>query len=70
MLGELKVDGGVKGGLGLLWCKMYYPRHIEVVVTRISKRKSVLVLTGARQVGKTTMLKEIYKDIKYTTHYY
>ena len=46
---------------------MYYPRHIEPVVARISKRKPVLVLTGARQVGKTTMLKETHKDINYTT---
>jgi len=44
---------------------MYIHRHIEHVVARISKRKPVLVLTGARQVGKSTMLKEVYKDISY-----
>ena len=44
---------------------MYYKRHIESVVERIAKRKSVIVLTGARQVGKSTMLKEIYGDINY-----
>ena len=44
---------------------MYYHRHIEPVVARIAKRKSVLVLTGARQVGKSTMLKEVYKGIRY-----
>jgi predicted AAA+ superfamily ATPase len=44
---------------------MYYHRHIEPVVERIAKRKSVLVLTGARQVGKSTMLKEVYRDINY-----
>ena len=44
---------------------MYYNRHIEPVVERISKRKPVIVLTGARQVGKSTMLKEVYKDINY-----
>lgn len=44
---------------------MYYPRHIESVVERIAKRKPVLVLTGSRQVGKTTMLKEIFSDINY-----
>ena len=44
---------------------MYYHRHIEQVVERIAKRKPVLVLTGARQVGKSTMLKEVYKDINY-----
>ena len=44
---------------------MYYHRHIETVIERIAKRKSVIVLTGARQVGKSTMLKEIYSDINY-----
>lgn len=44
---------------------MYYPRHIESVVERIAKRKPVLVLTGSRQVGKTTMLKEIFSNINY-----
>lgn len=46
---------------------MYYHRHIEPVIARISKRKPVVVLTGARQVGKTTMLKEVYKDISYVS---
>ena len=44
---------------------MYYSRHIEDVVKRIAKRKPVVVLTGARQVGKSTMLKAINKDINY-----
>ena len=46
---------------------LYYHRHIEPVVERIAKRKPVLVLTGARQVGKSTMLKEIYNTINYVT---
>ena len=46
---------------------MYFHRHIEPVVERIAKRKSVIVLTGARQVGKSTMLKEVYGDINYVT---
>lgn len=46
---------------------MYYHRHIEPVIERISKRKPVLVLTGARQVGKSTMLKEVYHDLNYIT---
>lgn len=44
---------------------MYIKRHIEPVVARIAKRKSVLVLTGARQVGKSTMLREVYHGINY-----
>ena len=46
---------------------MYIQRHIEPVIARISKHKAVLVLTGARQVGKSTMLKEVYNDINYIT---
>ena len=46
---------------------MYYHRHIEPVISRIAKRKPVIVLTGARQVGKSTMLKEVYRDINYIT---
>ncbi|NLB54407.1 MAG: AAA family ATPase, partial [Lentisphaerae bacterium] len=44
---------------------MYISRHIEPVVTRIARRKPVLVLTGARQVGKSTMLREVYSNINY-----
>ena len=44
---------------------MYIRRHIETVVERIAKRKAVLVLTGARQVGKSTMFKEVYNDLNY-----
>lgn len=46
---------------------MYYTRHIESVIKRIAKRKPVIVLTGARQVGKSTMLKEVFNGINYTT---
>ena len=46
---------------------MYIPRHIEKVVNRMSKRKAVIVLTGARQVGKSTMFKENYKEMNYVT---
>ena len=46
---------------------MYYNRHIESVVERIAKRKPVIVITGARQVGKSTMLKEVYHNINYLT---
>jgi predicted AAA+ superfamily ATPase len=44
---------------------LYIQRHIEPVVTRIAKRKPVLVLTGARQVGKSTLLKEVYRNMNY-----
>ena len=44
---------------------MYYHRHIEDVVKRISKRKPVVVLTGTRQVGKSTMLENVFSNINY-----
>jgi len=44
---------------------MYIYRHIEPVVARIAKRKPVVMLTGTRQVGKSTMLKEVYHGIRY-----
>jgi len=58
----METDSKIVELLGVI---MYYKRHIEPVVERIAKRKSVVVVTGARQVGKSTMLKETYKDINY-----
>ena len=46
---------------------MYIRRHIEPVVKRLAKRKPVIILTGARQVGKSTMLKEVCSGTKYIT---
>ena len=46
---------------------MYYPRHAEDVVQRLAKRKPVLVLTGARQVGKSTMLRTLLPAVTYVT---
>ena len=46
---------------------MYFHRHIEPVVERIAKRKSVIVLTGARQVGKSTMLKNVCGNINFVS---
>jgi predicted AAA+ superfamily ATPase len=44
---------------------MYIRRHIEPVVARMAKRKPVVVLTGARQVGKSTMLRECFDEFRY-----
>jgi len=46
---------------------MYFHRHIEWVVARIAKRKPVILLTGACQVGKSTMLREVYHGMNYVT---
>ena len=44
---------------------MYIQRHIEPAVERIAKRKPVIVLTGARQVGKSTMLRTLFGGFRY-----
>lgn len=38
---------------------MYITRYIERHITRVSKSFPVLLVTGARQVGKTTLMKEL-----------
>ena len=38
---------------------MYITRNIEQTINRISSQFKVLLLTGARQVGKTTLLKHM-----------
>ncbi len=38
---------------------MYITRNIEQTINRISNKFKVLLLTGARQVGKTTLLKHL-----------
>mgnify|MGYP003385933423 CR=1 FL=1 len=44
---------------------MYLPRHLEGKVAHLSQKfKSVLVL-GARQVGKTTLLKHLFPSARY-----
>jgi predicted AAA+ superfamily ATPase len=46
---------------------MYIKRHMESVVEKSSAMFGSVLVTGPRQVGKTTMLREITKDIKYVT---
>ncbi len=41
---------------------MYITRNIEKTINRISRQFKVLLLTGARQVGKTTLLKHLAQD--------
>lgn len=41
---------------------MYLERHISEYISRIRKQFKVLLLTGPRQVGKSTMLKNMYSD--------
>ena len=41
---------------------MYITRNIEQTINRISSQFKVLLLTGARQVGKTTLLKHLAQN--------
>lgn len=46
---------------------MYRRRLAESTVNMLSKMFGAILVAGPRQVGKTTMLKNITKDISYTT---
>ncbi len=41
---------------------MYVPRTLEPFITRASQQFPVVLLTGARQVGKTTLLKHLSRE--------
>ncbi|MDR2028929.1 MAG: ATP-binding protein [Treponema sp.] len=46
---------------------MYKPRHAEKTIARLARNFGALLVTGARQVGKTTLLKEFGKGLRYVT---
>lgn len=46
---------------------MYIKRSLESVIMKRAKNSKCLLLTGPRQVGKSTILKEIYKNVRYYT---
>ena len=46
---------------------MYIKRSIEEIIKKRAKTSKCLLLTGPRQVGKSTLLKTLYPDIKYYT---
>ncbi len=59
----MKMHFGRKGALGV-----YVNRTLERFFLEADKHFPVLLLTGARQVGKTTMLKHLRKDgMQYVT---
>lgn len=45
----------------------YIKRHAETTVEQLSKMFGAILVAGPRQVGKTTMLREITKNIEYVT---
>jgi hypothetical protein len=46
---------------------MYIPRDIEKIVKSALKQFPVILITGSRQSGKSTLLKTILKDYEYIT---
>lgn len=46
---------------------MYIKRHIEKVIERAREKYPSLLITGARQVGKSTVLRKMYPDYAYET---
>lgn len=42
----------------------YIPRELEKEITPFLERKEILAIVGARQVGKTTLLKHLFNEIK------
>ncbi len=45
----------------------YIRRHAEATVDKLSKMFGAILVTGPRQVGKTTMLQQLTEDIGYVT---
>ena len=45
----------------------YIPRHISLALERLSKSFPVVLVTGPRQIGKSTLLKTTQQDIPYLT---
>jgi predicted AAA+ superfamily ATPase len=41
---------------------MYYNRHADEAINKLSKMFGAVLVTGARQVGKTTILSEVAKN--------
>lgn len=46
---------------------MYIHRHAEATVAKLSKMFGAVLVAGPRQVGKTTMLKEVTQNINYAS---
>jgi predicted AAA+ superfamily ATPase len=46
---------------------MYKKRHAEKTIARLAKNFGAVLVTGARQVGKTTLLKEFGRALRYVT---
>ena len=49
---------------------MYYNRSVEEVIKKAAGSFPCIVVYGARQVGKTTIMKMLYDDIKIAKYYF
>ena len=43
---------------------MYIKRHLEETIKRYKDNFPVVLVTGPRQVGKSTVFKNLYPDVK------
>ena len=41
---------------------MYIQRGIEETLRRAARQAKIVLLTGPRQIGKTTTMREVFKD--------
>ena len=46
---------------------MYIKRSIENVLLNRAKNSRCILITGSRQVGKSTLLKTLFPDVHYVT---
>jgi predicted AAA+ superfamily ATPase len=46
---------------------VFYKRHADEAIRKLSKMFGAVLITGARQVGKTTLLQEIAENVGYVT---
>ena len=47
--------------------ELYIKRHAEQTVEKLAKMFGAILVAGPRQVGKTTMLQNIARDLTYVT---
>lgn len=43
---------------------VYYKRHIQDEIRKHLERKENTIIVGARQVGKTVLIRELYNELK------
>jgi len=48
-------------------CKMWIPRLLEVELKRRANERPVLVVSGARQTGKTSLVRRVFSDHSYVS---